>query len=316
MHQQKPNLVLGMAKDLTYEELRPFITSLRHTGFSGDIVFLYGERDESTHTGMELKTLQRLVLDGVHMVPFKQNFPYFSGTLQLEERWLKEDRLRDLHVFAYRILLYYGYLKRYSDSYKYVYITDTRDVIFQKDPFDFPLPSKLSVFMENDSVSIKDSKANTIWIKDTFGERALGEIGDKPVLCAGTLCMGSASMALQYMEVLMHLIATYGNPKTIDQGVHNYAVHKRLFPSIHIFNHDEGPVLNITVPYTFRLSNGKILNQHGDTPNIVHMYDRVIKTAWGRVSWSVFIKLIWKTGTRQWYAASRRSLATRVKKYS
>ncbi|MBI5405855.1 hypothetical protein HY972_02365 [Candidatus Kaiserbacteria bacterium] len=305
MADTKPNLVIGVARGYDYPMLRPIVASLKKTGFAGDFVIMYND----LHDHAEVP----LAADGALLFPFSPAFPHTDGPLALPERWLKEPRLHNLHIYAYRRIVEYAYLHAYGHKYNYVYLTDTRDVYFQRDPFDFERPNAVCVFLEEKKNLIKDTPANVEWITETFGEKILHEIEHNPVANAGTICMGPIPLVLEYLEVYLSVLARYGTPLTTDQAVHNYILYEKLFTKVHAYPHNTGPILNLTPD--FRIAHGMIQNVNGGTPNTVHMYDRYIRTAWGRAGWDFVAKLIWRKGPQRWYMSARLFIGNLVKRY-
>ena len=51
----------------------------------------------------------------------------------------------DIHVYLDEI--FYEFLSTCSDEYEYVLISDSRDVILQKDPFDYMIENKKNIYM-------------------------------------------------------------------------------------------------------------------------------------------------------------------------
>ncbi len=72
----KPNLIIGAVRSYNFEQLRPFVVSLRHTTFDGDLVLLWND--------LSPETLAALKAHGVKLV----YFPYRgSGALNSWSRF-------------------------------------------------------------------------------------------------------------------------------------------------------------------------------------------------------------------------------------
>ena len=76
---------------------------------------------------------------------------------------------------------YYNYLKN-NNIFEQVLLTDSRDVFFQDNPFNFFYKKNLNFFLEDDY--IKNSSVNIKWIKRTTGKSILEKIKDKKYLAA------------------------------------------------------------------------------------------------------------------------------------
>ena len=93
-------------------------------------------------------------------------------------------------------------------------ITDTRDVIFQSDPFAYQRneweDSELVLFLESQpNKVINRCTYNSGWIRGCYGEAALNKVGHNPVSCSG-VSMGSRNGIVVYsMLVARHIDPQY-----------------------------------------------------------------------------------------------------------
>ncbi len=100
----------------------------------------------------------------------------------------------------------------HGERYDNVLLTDTRDVIFQKDPFDFSFGDTLCCFTELETMVIADTPSETArWIEQSFGKQELMELSQKPIICAG-ITIGSARRILEYLEIFMRTVAEHDVP--------------------------------------------------------------------------------------------------------
>ena len=298
------NLVMGLVKGYSFEQLRPFVASLRETGYDGDICLFYADTDE--------RTLKALGEYGVELVPFKYEplnllskrvYPYaimnrllklplgnelYAGLVGLAASTRGGDRnveryriaARFLNVYCIRFPLYYIYLAQHAGEYANVLISDVRDVIFQRDPFDFDLGDEVCVFLEDDRDRIRDCRYNTNWLKLGFGDGAVEEVGDNLVSCSG-VTLGSYRAMMHYLEVMNeHLLRLKSHPNGMDQGVHNYVLYKQRLKGVRVFSNGQAPVLTMgkttDLPTRFD-EQGRVLNDDGTVPGVLHQYDRHIE---------------------------------------
>ena len=298
------NLVMGLVKGYSFEQLRPFVASLRETGYDGDICLFYADTDE--------RTLASLREYGVELAPFKYEplnllskrvYPYaimnrllklplanelFADLVGLAaaarggDRAVSKYRIaaRFLNVYCVRFPLYYVHLARNAGKYANVLISDVRDVIFQRDPFDFDLGDEVCVFLEDGRDRIRDCRFNTNWLKLGFGDGAVDEVGDNLVSCSG-VTLGSYRAMMHYLEVMNeHLLRLKSHPNGMDQGVHNYVLYKQRLKGVRVFPNGRGPVLTMgkttDMPTHFD-ERGRVLNDDGTVPGVLHQYDRHIE---------------------------------------
>jgi hypothetical protein len=67
-HTQK-NLILGAVKGYEFEQIKPFLTSLKNSGFKGDVCFVAAN--------LSPETTEALQEYGVHLYAFKELYFYF-----------------------------------------------------------------------------------------------------------------------------------------------------------------------------------------------------------------------------------------------
>jgi len=111
------NLILGFCAPRKFDHLAPFIASLRHVGFAGDVVLLI------EHTAADTVDLLR-----AHGVVVERAAP--SGLPRMSST-------------ASRFFGFLDYLTRFSDRYGQVMLVDPMAVVFQSDPFAAPLSADL-----------------------------------------------------------------------------------------------------------------------------------------------------------------------------
>ncbi|ELR22109.1 uncharacterized protein ACA1_159050 [Acanthamoeba castellanii str. Neff] len=137
---EKKPVVMGMATGYRWDALRNFVISLRYTNFAGDVVLFVSQEAQSDDDLM-----QRLRFYNVTTVVVSSKFPYFEkGSLPhlMVERLLFPP-MPELKAMNRRFHIMQLWLTAYGSFYDYVLITDTRDVVFQKDPFDWAHPNNL-----------------------------------------------------------------------------------------------------------------------------------------------------------------------------
>ena len=103
------DLIIGAYANYKFDLLKPWINSIKETGFRGDIVLI--AIDPDTHT------VEQIEKSGVIVIKAK------NETKQM--------------IHMQRFLHVYNFLKWNGALYRYVITTDVRDVIFQKNPSDY-----------------------------------------------------------------------------------------------------------------------------------------------------------------------------------
>ena len=235
------DLVAGYARGYSAEDLRPFLKSLRGTGYDGGILLFVdgGAVREAQKWGATVRPVPPLRMK-VH-----------------SDRFLcLDDALRDVHCDG-------------------VLLTDTRDVIFQKSPAELPSQG-LHVYEEDASMTLGSCPYNSLWIKLGYGDSMLRKLSDAPISCVGTSCGDLASIRY-YLRLLRQEIERI-QPRTQkpqDQGAHNYMINEVLDATC--WKNEDAEVYTVGYIKPFgrvRVVDGKVVNSRGHAPAVIHQWDR------------------------------------------
>jgi hypothetical protein len=257
----KKDLILGVAANYRWPILKNFVCSLRQTDYKGDVIlFVDADIDQNTR--------DRLDQCGIQSIGIYPTSPYLKGLPD-------SSTLEQLPPSVYRILIFYNFLKENVDKYDQVFLTDVRDVVFQKDPFAFESQNKLCFFMES-PVPLKYSDWNALWMIATFGVRTLHELGDNQVSNVGTV-IGPVPRMIPYLaSMIRHLMIVQVHMMFgIEQAAHNYVIVKKEVEDYLLFYTEDGPVATLA-GYTevAQDEKGQVVNLKNDIANVVHQYDR------------------------------------------
>ena len=179
---------------------------------------------------------------------------------------------RDLHNF--RHWLYCDYLLKHGERFRNVLVTDVRDVVFQKDPFDFPVANAIHVAMENPDIPIGACPWTSDWFRQGYAPDILERLRDAEISCAGTT-LAPVALMQRYLRLMIEELSTMPNPhEHADQPAHNVLVHSgRLDPLVRLRNF-EGPVLTVGSEPRYLLHDGNLVNRDGSVIALIHQYDR------------------------------------------
>jgi hypothetical protein len=278
---QRKNLILGTIMHYKFHIIRPFFSTLSSTGYTGDVALF--------HSSVGLRAVSQLRKRGVILVPFGITPPYLEPVLAKHlVRWADEKRLITLNLSCFRFLLAYCYLKEFAEKYQYVMLSDIRDVIFQKDPFNFSIGKNLCCFLEREGVSLGQQPHNAEWMEVAFDKPTLERLSGNPIVCSG-ITIGPTNLIIDYLEKMIELfmrapgkawevaqpVAGTQKSLAIDQAVHNYLMSSGLLTEFTLYPNDDGPVFTVGIEDSISLNNsGLIINNRGVVPNVVHQYDR------------------------------------------
>jgi hypothetical protein len=288
------DLVLAAAEGYEWEHLRPFVESLGASGFDGELR-LFAD-------GLSAETLERLRSAGATVVQPRRVrvriagrtfHPYNPKTTRV--RWhvqplyrhavaaatlLARDRRRATarilgaisNIEIARFFWSYLYLSRNRGRYRNVMLTDVRDVVFLRSPFDFPIGDRVHCFLEDARYAIRDQVNNSGWLAGAYGVEELERIGDRPISCSG-VTIGAADAVLEYLEAMVDDLARLPwQWKGMDQGVHNHLLHTGRIARAALVPNADGPVLTVGL----MLREDALAALEGGSPQlaVVHQYDR------------------------------------------
>jgi hypothetical protein len=172
-----------------------------------------------------------------------------------------------------------------------VLLTDTRDVVFQKNPFEHTGGRRLFCGLE--APLMKDCEINSGWLRTGYRSQDLSTVLNQRVLCAG-LIGGPGDQILRYLRALCAELARIGlnilRTSGYDQAVHNYLLRTTELGELFEFDPWDSARLCtmhfVSESQLTRTADGRILNKKGDLICILHQYDRrpeLVK--WAEARW-------------------------------
>lgn len=200
------------------------------------------------------------------------------------------------YLFRDRHLHFYNYLIKHAHKYKYVLITDSRDVVFQANPFDWINIWRkrlekikgnndfINDFVVFTSEGFKRTQSGFACIEHFEFQRDvpmphLKNDNDKYVCNAG-VTLGTAK-AIQNFELLMFMTTMKTIGRCTDQAALNYILYfleNNNTYQISFPQHDnlcltgEGVKIGCVEPL---LINGKLFNPNNELYFIIHQWDRL-----------------------------------------
>jgi hypothetical protein len=171
-------------------------------------------------------------------------------------------------------MYYHRYIVERAPQADRIMLTDLRDVVFQRDPFEDPLVG-LEVYLEDESVRIGADAFNTRWIRELFGESLVREMTGRVVSCSGTV-IGTREAMLAYCAEMMRSIVWRRRPMgEHDQAVHNALLYEGRLPAATAIPNGTGRVLTLGGMAAPGIDHdGLIRNSDGSVPAVLHQWDR------------------------------------------
>jgi hypothetical protein len=269
MSTSSADVVITMVANLGLQIASRFARSLRETGAPCTLVMLV----PNTNSSRALMALLREWRASPHF--YDTSGPPFSA--------LKGNRAKLVRYWA---ALKYLHSQRGRHAAGRVLLADSRDVIFQRDPFTIPADRSrpLDVFMEDYLRTFGNSGINQGHVVPCFGADVVRRIfltPPRPVSCSG-VTMGSYDATVAYLDGMwseMTMPRYSAQCLQHDQAFHNYLLWSgrlsRSVGGVRAHSNEEGPVTTIGWPqHLYRDRFGRVLNRNGTLVHIVHQYDR------------------------------------------
>ena len=274
------NLVITVAAGYREEQIRCFLASLRH--FSPDTSL----RLIVDRVNLEFQEAVRAWFPSCsfHLLPpaplrdFARNRKWARSVLKRLTRWSRSPKLGQqlLTINFLRHLVIRDLLAEWNLSQANILLCDSRDVVFQADPFAGEWPP---LWTCEEDKRIEECGENSFWLKRAGGEAALQQAKHQPIVCAGVFGgqLDRIRLYLEQSSKIVEQLATRIPLMVGDQGIHNYLV--RLRPDLGFTVLPNGCRLAANVGYTkpadLIIENNHVrLRNHDEVPAILHQYDR------------------------------------------
>lgn len=290
------NLVIGLVSGYDFAALQPFFDSLEATGYRGDVLLFYDQLKPETLAELQKRNVKLQRFRKVNLVhPIKGTQLKGDGRLgqgmALVQRLLQplpasKSLLTSLgcrfyHVVNIRFLLTHEALRlgRLND-YDRLMLTDVRDVVFQRDPFDFDDGGKVTSFWEHPRINLDTDRNYRSWIAQAFGEAFAKKHGQQRISCCA-ITTGPREKLAKYFETFVRLLQANTTPEPfrfgMDSAIHNRIIWESLIPELQMKENLAGPVIHLgglKREEVLLNTDGKLINQDGSLINVVHQYDR------------------------------------------
>lgn len=248
-------VVLGAAVGFNVDQVRVFVESLRSVGYAGDVVMLV------RWPGFKIRRYLRS--RGVKPIPILQTRSFTRS------------------VHARRYTIYANYLRARLDRYDQVMLSDVRDVVFQRHPFEGINSPKCHFFLEGSTQTIGEDPTNSRWVRGCATHDEAEAVAACRISCSG-ITIGGIRAVVAYLDHMIDRIRVI--PFRVyrkighgyDQAIHNLLIH--LNPDIDgIIVQNNGHIATMALgPRSlYRLDEAaQIHTSAGHQPAICHQYDR------------------------------------------
>lgn len=281
----KKPLIMTFAHGYQWADLSVFFQSLRSTTYDGDVVVFASRLSEATMDRMREAgaTVIPVWLPLFHLrnvflipgwLPWRLLFSMVSSS-DIRRSISK----RVFNIMCARFAHFQHYLSDNIGRYSHVMVTDIRDVCFQRNPFEHPLPGDIVSFLE---IIPLGGGVNRKWLSEAFGNRVDNRLYAKDVSCAG-VTLGTSEAMMRYLDLMLgglQKVERMTPVAGVDQAVHNDILHLDKIPCSVLLGNGN-PLCN-TMGHGDPLSldtMGNVLARDGTKIAILHQFDRIPEVA-------------------------------------
>ncbi len=281
------DIVLAASMGYNYRQLSPFIRSLQETGYDGDIALYMAETDD--------ETIHRLRNEGIivrrFVYPFrncnKLRNPLFRlwplirplAAVVRDPNAIHALCIAFQNLSIMRYFLYRGFLKTSPVRYRHVFLTDLRDVYFQANPFERMAGRELKAFVEETWLTQGADVNSSRWLRDLYGEGMVRRLGDKSLICSGTI-LGDYESVCEYLDEFLRSLPKARSVMRmgLDQGIHNYLIYTGKLRNVRLYPNRTSEVLTMGLVRQIeelpRNEKGEFLDDKGVPYAVIHQFDR------------------------------------------
>jgi hypothetical protein len=247
-HRPEADAIMTFSIGYNLEKIIYFITSLVETGYDGDIII-----GTATDLGTDMRDFLEYYSTHHHVIVYEIPIDYCcrGSRCKVVHMYKTNSSLmvpdgRDYRTSA---ILRYEYYYEWSSIYQSksrILVTDSRDVFFQRNPFEklhLQMETHLLVFdsgatknlkkPSNHSMLILESGPDYNWIRNAYNNKTLAEeIKFKPSSCSGTTIGGQPALSMYTRAMVDQFDYSMqiqpGHRGNYDQAFHNVLLHKNL----------------------------------------------------------------------------------------
>tara|TARA_X000000368_G_scaffold215389_1_gene170056 strand:- start:1257 stop:2129 length:873 start_codon:yes stop_codon:yes gene_type:complete len=260
------NLIIGAACGYNWDDLEIFIKSLRKFLNCRVILIFEQSLDKSLKNKFKNYKIEYYIYRNIN----DKNIPGLMNS--------KSD------VGQRRYAMYEYILKNIKKKPNKVLLTDTRDVVFQKDLFQNKFKKSINFFLEDEKI-LNDSR-NSRWLERTVGYNEYNKIKKNKISCSGTT-LGNFDQILKYSALMNKYLFLYPYKRPLrhllvlkkvepyDQGMHNYLIYNNFFKDMQLHENKFSKIC--TTAYMKRFSfnkKGQLKNKKNEVYSVIHQYDR------------------------------------------
>lgn len=278
------NAIITAATGYTEADLRIFLRSIEQNCKTAKVFLIVFRQDHKSIEKLRqkypfvepiyirqkvIKKLRRFFVWVAHALK-KRDYSQLPLLLQMLGR-------QPLHIVVERFFIMSNIVQSHRHIFSNVLLTDCRDVVIQKDPFE-RLENQLVSGLEVKTIA--SDSLNSYWISSIYGNAIFSAIRDKKIVCAG-VTIGTIDAVQHYLDTLCsemwnHLPQITKLQFGPDQAAHNYLIYQNKIPC-HLVTEQSGLIATLNLDHPsdiFKDSVNGCIEINGTCPAILHQYDR------------------------------------------
>lgn len=208
------DLIIGYASGYTFDQLKPWVNSIKASGFTGDISLLSNSLDKETSEKLaSLGVSVRIYNTGPGIIaPHVIRFFYLWETL------------RGVNAA--------------DSSYDKVLVTDTRDVVFQKNPSEYlKTKNTVDLISTSEGLAYKDEAWNKGNLYQSFGPYFYDLLKDEVVQNVGVFA--GTPLIMEGLMLFIYQLSLNRPIPVVDQAVFNLIMNTEPYYSGHLLAEEE-----------------------------------------------------------------------------
>jgi hypothetical protein len=211
MDKELKDVIIGGASNYDWKKLQYWINSIKKSGFTGDIVVC-----ATNITGDTVKKLREndIIIQAYGKPTEDGGFEHNSNNAPHVERFI----------------YIWDFLEKNKDKYHHAIVTDTRDVIFQKNPsewLDANLGLTKSLVASSEGLAYKHEPWGNKNLLDTFGSYLYERYKDNIIYNVGTIA--GTIYEVSDLVLLLFQMSINRPIAIVDQAVYNFIVNLEQF---------------------------------------------------------------------------------------
>jgi hypothetical protein len=181
-----------------------------------------------------------------------------------------------LDIMLDRFFLALEIVQTHRNALTHVLLADSRDVIFQRNPFEQIGPRLVSGLEEK---IIGDCPRNSDWIIQVYGTDVHSRLSKRTVVCAG-ITLGSVEEVEKYLMAMRgeiwRCLPKVAGIEQYDQAIHNYLIYNGRV-NLELTDNRAGMIATLHYESSSNIQIDPatgVAKVQGKAPAIIHQYDR------------------------------------------